>query len=56
MTDTLSSTSPPPTSNQLNPIGTGAPPVDSRPVSASNRAVIGVFGDFDASCSSGSAS
>jgi hypothetical protein len=47
MTDTLHSPADTP-SDQLTPIGTDAPPADHMPVGYDDKAIIGVFDDFDA--------
>jgi hypothetical protein len=48
MTDTLESpATPPAVPDRLTEIGSGAAPVDSRPVGADDKAVIGVFSDLD---------
>jgi hypothetical protein len=47
MTDTLHSPADTP-SDRLTPIGTDAPPADRMPVGNDDKAIIGVFDDFDA--------
>ena len=48
MTDTLNPTpQQPAAADRFSNIGTDAPAVDSRPVGADDRAVIGVFADLD---------
>jgi hypothetical protein len=47
MTDTLHSPADTP-SDRLTPIGTDAPPADHMPVGNDDKAIIGVFDDFDA--------
>jgi hypothetical protein len=50
MTDTMNSTPRPrnTAADRISTIGTGAPPTDSTPIGADDRAVIGVFDDLDA--------
>jgi hypothetical protein len=46
MTDTMNGRPTPP-ADRINPIGTGAPSADSRPVGTDDRATIGVFPDIE---------